>query len=132
MNAMDRRLAYLPTALRPRYGTEGQGRMIEEAWETARRCFACAGACWQSIATWLDHQEPLPDRLLVVIDCAEICEIAAHSLMRGSPEAPRIAALAGELCELTAKVAEDEPELAGCLEAALRCARSCRSFGEAA
>jgi hypothetical protein len=129
---VSRALAYLPTGLRHRYGTEGQGRMVEEARECARRCFGCAGACWQSIANWLDHDEPLPDRLLVIIDCAEICEITAHSLMRGSPEARRLAALAGELCARAAKVAEEEPELAGCVEAALRCARSCTSFGEGA
>jgi hypothetical protein len=129
---MNRQLAYLPTALRHRYATEGQGRMVDEAWECARRCFACAGACWQSVATWLDHQEPLPDRLLVIIDCAELCEVTAHSLMRGSPEAPRLAALTGELAALTAQAADEVPELAGCVEAALRCARACKSFGEAA
>jgi hypothetical protein len=129
---VNRQLAYLPSALRRRFGTEGQGRVVNEAWECARRCFDCAGACWQSVAQLLDNEEPLPDRLLVIIDCAELCEIAAHSLMRGSPEAPRLAVLTGELCALTARVAEGEPALAGCVEAALRCARSCKSFGEKA
>jgi hypothetical protein len=129
---MSRDLAYLPSGLRPRYGTEGQGRVVDEAWECARRCFACAGACWQSVARWLDNEEPLPDRLLVIIDCAEVCEVTARSLMRGSPESTRLAALAGDLCALTATAAEEEPALAGCVEAALRCARSCKSFGEAA
>jgi hypothetical protein len=129
---VDRSLAYLPTTLRPRYATEGQGRIVDESWECARRCFACAGTCWQSIASWLDQAEPLPDQLLVLIDCAELCEVTARSLMRGSPEAGRLAALTGELCALAAKAAEDEPALAGCVEAALRCARSCSSIGEAA
>jgi hypothetical protein len=129
---MDRSLAFLPTALRLRYGTEGQGRIVDESWECARRCFTCAGAGWQAIASWLDQAEPLPDQLLVLIDCAEVCEVAARSLMRGSPEAARLAALAGELCARAAKAAEDEPGLASFVEAALRCARSCSSFAKAA
>jgi hypothetical protein len=129
---MSRALVFLHSALRPRYGTEGQGRMVDEAWECARRCFACAGACWQSVASWLEYDEPLPDRLLVIIDCAEACEVTARSLMRGSPEAARLTELTGELCDLAAKAADMEPQLAGCVEAALRCARSCKSFGEAA
>jgi hypothetical protein len=129
---MSRELVFLPAALRLRYGTEGQGRMVDEAWECARRCFACAGACWTGIASWLDNEEPLADGLLVIIDCAELCEITAHSLMRGSPEAARLAVLTGELSDLAATAAEEVPELAGIVEAALRCARACRSFGEAA
>ena len=129
---MSRELVYLPSVLRLRYGSEGRGRLVDDAWECARRCFACAGACWIGIASWLDKEEPLADGLLVIIDCAELCEITAHSLMRGSPEAARLATLTGELCDLAAKAAEEVPELAGVVEAALRCERTCRSFGEAA
>jgi hypothetical protein len=105
--------------------------MVDEPHECARRALACAGACWQSLSVWLEEDEPLPERLVIVVDCAELCEFTARSLMRGSTEARRIARLCGEICEKAAAVASTEADLASVVVFARRCARVCRSLGEA-
>jgi hypothetical protein len=104
--------------------------MVDEAHVCARRALACAGACWQGLSVWLEREEPLPARLVIIVDCAETCELTARSLMRSSTEMRRIAALCAEICEQAAAVAASEDDLAQIAVAASRCARVCRAFGE--
>jgi hypothetical protein len=118
------------TSLRPRPDSEGQGHMVDEAHECARRALACAGACWHGLSVWLEREEPLPARLVIIVDCAESCELTARSLMRGSTEMRRIAALCAEICEQAAAVTSAEDDLAEIALAARRCARVCGPFGE--
>lgn len=103
---------------------------MDEVHECARRALACAGACWQALSVWLEREEPLPERLVIIVDCAELCEFTARTLMRGSKETRRVAALCGEICERAAAVASTEDDLASVVIAARRCARVCRSLGE--
>jgi hypothetical protein len=127
---MNGTLVYVETSLRARYPTEGQGRLVDELHECARRCLATAGSSWQGLSAWLVRKEPLPERLLVIVDCAELCEVTARSLTRGSGAVRRICGLTAELCERAAEAAETEPELAAFALDARRCARSCRSLAE--
>ena len=104
--------------------------MVDDVRETARRCFACAGACWETLSTWLAEVDPRSDPPTLLMDCAEICELTAHVLIRSSTEGRRFSALCAEICELTAAMAAEHEDLADVVEAARRCARSCRSFAD--
>jgi hypothetical protein len=125
---MKKELVYATTALS--IDSNGRGRMVDELHECARRCLACAGSCWLGLSALLDRVTPIPDRLLVIIDCAELCEVTARSLLRGSSETRRICALTAEICSTAADAARAEPELEGFVEAARRCARTCKSITE--
>jgi hypothetical protein len=120
-----------PSEVRERYASEGHGRIVDEVHETARRCLACAGSAWLGLAALLDRVVPIPDRLIVIIDCAEICEVTARSLMRGSTEMRRICALTAAISGRAAEAAESERELTDFVIAARRCERSCKSISEA-
>jgi hypothetical protein len=73
---------------------------------------------------------PIPDRLIVIIDCAEICEVTARSLMRGSTEMRRICALTAAICGRAAEAAESERELVDFVRMARQWERSCKSISE--
>jgi hypothetical protein len=105
--------------------------MVDEAHECARRALACAGACWQGLSVRLERQESLPDRLVIIVDCAEFCELTARSLLRGSTEMRRISALCAEICERATLIASTEDDLRGIVAVAQRCARVCRPLSEA-
>lgn len=119
-----------PSEVRERYASEGHGRIVDEVHETARRCLACAGSAWLGLAALLDRVAPIPDRLIVIIDCAEICEVTARSLMRGSTEMRPICALTSAICGRAAEAAELERELSDFVTAARQCERSCRSIAQ--
>jgi hypothetical protein len=119
-----------PSEVRERYAGEGSGRIVDEVHEAARRCLACAGSAWLGLAALLDRVAPIPDRLIVIIDCAEICEVTARSLMRGSTEMRRICALTAAICDKAAEAAESESELSDFVTWAHQCARSCRAISE--
>ena len=123
-------LVMSPSEVRERYATEGSGRMVDEVHETARRCLACAGSAWLGLSALLDRLAPIPDRLIVTIDCAEICEVTARSLMRGSTEMRRICALTAAICDRAIEAAEAEHDLADFVNVARQCARSCRAISE--
>lgn len=121
-------LVMSPSEVRERYATESDGRMVDEVHETARRCLACAGSAWLGLSALLDRVAPIPDRLIVIMDCAEICEVTARSLMRGSTETRRICALTAAICDRSTEAAQSERELADFVNAAHQCARSCKSI----
>jgi hypothetical protein len=124
-------LVMSPSEIRERHSTEGRGRIVDEVHESARRCLACAGSAWVGLAALLDRLAPIPDRLIVIIDCAEICEVTARSLMRGSTEMRRICALTAAICARASEAAESERELTDFVIAARQCERSCKSISEA-
>jgi hypothetical protein len=117
-------------ALRLRYPIEGEGRVVDELLECARRCMACAGSAWLGLSLYLEREESVPEELLVIIDCADFCEATARSLIRRSPERREICALTAQICERAAEAAGSEWELEAIVLPALRCARSCRSIAE--
>jgi hypothetical protein len=119
-------------SLRLRYPIEGEGRVVDELLECARRCLACAGSSWLGLSRYLEREESVPDELLVIIDCADFCEATARSLLRRSPERRSICALTAEICERAAEAARTEWELEAVILPALRCARSCRAIAEEA
>jgi hypothetical protein len=123
-------LVMSPSEVRERYASEGSGRIVDEVHETARRCLASAGSAWLGLAALLDRVTPIPDRLIVIIDCAEICEVTARSLMRGSTEMRRICALTAAICGRAAEAAESERELVDFVRVARQCERSCKSISE--
>lgn len=124
-------LVMSPSEVRERYASEGSGRIVDEVHESARRCLACAGSGWLGLSVLLDRVAPIPERLIVIIDCAEICEVTARSLMRGSTETRRICALTAAICGRAAEAAKSERELTDFVTAARQCARSCTAISEA-
>jgi hypothetical protein len=117
-------------AIRLRHPMDGEGRVVDELLECARRCLACAGASWLGVSLYLEREESIPEDLLVIIDCAEFCEATARTLIRRSPERREICALTARICERAAAAARKEAQLEAIVLPALRCARSCRSIAQ--
>jgi len=87
--------------------------------ETARYCTEKGGA------------HVAPAHLALLLDCAEICQTTANSLLRRSPQHGVICGACAQLCEACAKdcdtFAGDE-QMARCAMTCRECARDCRDM----
>ena len=87
--------------------------------ETARYCTEKGGA------------HVAPAHLALLLDCAEMCQTTANSLLRSSPQHGVICGACAQLCEACAKdcdaFAGDE-QMARCAATCRDCARDCRDM----
>ncbi len=103
--------------------------------DTASLCLAHCISCHQRCLEVLQHcierggRYADPAHLRLLQDCADICLVNAHFLLRHSPLQHRTSAVCAELCQYTAasceKFAEDTA-LADCAELATICEASCQ------
>jgi len=76
-----------------------------------------------------DHAEQKHVRLMA--DCIEICQTAAHFMLRGSEQHMAICAACADICDACADSCEelDGEEMKNCAETCRKCAESCRAMG---
>jgi hypothetical protein len=93
-------------------------------------CNACAVACNHCAAACLQEQDvkAMARCIALDIDCAEICQLAAAAMARGSEMAKAICAACAQVCEACG--AECGKHQMGhcqeCARACERCAQECR------
>jgi hypothetical protein len=69
--------------------------------------------------------------LALLLDCAEICQTAANSLLRSSPQHGVICNACAQLCDACAKDCESfagDEQMARCASTCRNCARDCRDM----
>lgn len=72
-----------------------------------------------------------PDHLLLLVDCADICQVLLNFNYINSNAAKRVAELCAQICErCAASCAEfkEDPEMEECSAICKKCAQSCREL----
>jgi hypothetical protein len=94
-------------------------------------CLNCHSVCLATITHCLEmggkHAEAAHIRLM--LDCAEICQISANFMLRGSAMHSRTCGGCAEICERCAQDCErfgDDTYMRACAEACRRCADTCK------
>ncbi|MBI2708606.1 MAG: four-helix bundle copper-binding protein [Actinobacteria bacterium] len=93
----------------------------------------CHTVCLETVTHCLtkggDHARP--DHIVLLLDCAEICQTAANFMTRDSELHGLTCRVCAEICESCAQSCEqlgDDDEMRRCAEACRRCAESCRAM----
>lgn len=74
------------------------------------------------------HLESVHVRLLM--DCAQICQVSADFMLRGSAHHTHICRECAEICSACAESCEAVGGMEECVQACRDCAESCRAMGE--
>lgn len=107
----------------------------EPVWVGIQRALECHCACSEAINHCLERggrlaSKPLP---LSLIDCAQICQLTADLLLRGSPLRHLMTSICVKACERCAQQCdrlEDDDVLQQCAAACRRCAEACLGIDE--
>lgn len=99
-------------------------------------CRDCQDACLATVQHCLRkgglHAEPRHIRTM--LDCADLCGLAANFMARASDHHQSVCALCATLCDACAssceRTAQDEA-MNACAQACRRCAQSCREMAQA-
>lgn len=98
-----------------------------------KRCQECHEACLSAVAHCLEKGGPHADaaHIILLLDCAEICQASANFMLRGSALHGRTCAACAEICrqcaEACAAMGEDEL-MRRCAETCRQCAESCQAM----
>ena len=97
--------------------------------ECIQACQDAHRACLDALRVHLDRGESVAtDLTRALLDCAQITQVSADFLLRGSSLHPRTCGVCAEACQVVAELCERSPEdqaLAACAEACRRCADAC-------
>lgn len=93
-------------------------------------CMKCHRACLETAAQVLETPARAQVSLVVMLlDCAEICQATANSMSRSSPVHAAFCAACAQVCDACAAAcarAKDAAALKACLDVCRDCAMSCR------
>jgi hypothetical protein len=97
----------------------------------AKTCHECKDSCLELVPHCLGlggpHAEPA--HIMLLLDCAQICNTAEEFLHRGSALHARICAACAAVCERCAddceRLAEGDRDMQKCAEICRRCAEMC-------
>ena len=105
-----------------------------------QRCIANCGDCQETCLATVAHCLTLggkyaeAQRIRVMLDCAEICQVAANFMLRRSTLHSYVCRACAEICDACARsceaIANDDEQIRQCVESCRRCAGSCREMAE--
>lgn len=98
---------------------------MESASECHKKCIETINHCLEMGG---EHAEK--KHVALLMDCAEICMVAEHSMMRGSTAHMPVCKACAEVCERCAESCEklEGKEMEECAKACRKCAEDCRAF----
>lgn len=103
----------------------------EETDRCIRRCQDCHALCTRTIRHCLElgGRHAGLEHVRLLVDCAQMCEINADYMLRGSVLHERVCEVCAEACKLCAEncaqLAGDDQLLKQCVDLCRRCAESC-------
>jgi hypothetical protein len=110
--------------------------LTREMDEAARACaegHRVSTRTFSHLRTWeRDASVASPDDLRLLLDCAQVCSVAADFLLRASEFHVLMCSLCAEICRKCQQncrqlaAAEGDPVLAECAAACLQCSNACR------
>lgn len=117
---------------------QGGHHVDDEMRACIQLCRDCHAMCTQTIAHCLKlgGRHAAPDRIRVLMDCAQMCATTVDYMLRESPFHDRVCRLCTELCKQCGKdclqVAGGDQLLKQCVEMCRRCAESCERMASIA
>ena len=96
---------------------------IQACYECAIACNHCAAACLQE-----DDVKAMAQCIRLDIDCAELCQLAASYMARGSERAALVCGTCAQVCDACAAECARHPmeHCQACANACRKCAEECR------
>lgn len=70
--------------------------------------------------------------LRLMLDCAEICRVAAHFMLAGSPYHAAICAACAPICHACAQSCEEIGDMEECVQVCRACTEACARMANAA
>jgi hypothetical protein len=102
----------------------------------------CIDSCWRSHAMCLETERYclekggmhiMSTRMILLADCAEMCEKTANSLLRRSPQHAAVCTACAQLCDACAKeceVMKEDERMQLCARTCRDCANHCREMSK--
>ncbi|HEY7088989.1 MAG TPA: four-helix bundle copper-binding protein [Tepidisphaeraceae bacterium] len=102
-----------------------------------QNCTECHNICTETISHCLHRggEHSQADHIRLMTDCAQICQIAADFMLRGSDLHSLTCGVCSEICALCAEDCErltDDSRMTACAAVCRRCAESCQRMAHAA
>lgn len=94
-------------------------------------CTACHGVCVETIShcLMLGGEHASANHIRLLMDCAEICQLSANFMLRGSGRHEKTCGVCAEICSDCAteceRMGKDDETMRRCAEFCRRCAASC-------
>jgi hypothetical protein len=106
-------------------------QLTVELEECVRHCRECQRECVETLEHCLRQggEQAASNRIVMLFDCAEICETAASFLIRRSDLHGAVCGVCAEICSRCAEDCEDfleDERMRRCAEICRECADSCR------
>lgn len=107
-----------------------EGELLQQA---IQYCLDCHQACDQAVHYCLKKGGVLAQAtpVLILMDCAEVCQITANSMLRGTHVFRYLCEVCAEVCDECAEYCEefvDDPDMRECMEACQRCVFACEEI----
>lgn len=101
-----------------------------------QNCLDCSRICTETISYCHEQggKHTVPAHIKLMLDCAEICQLSAHFMLRGSGFHTQTCAVCAEVCNACAESCEqfgDDAKMNNCADICRRCASSCREMAAA-
>lgn len=98
-------------------------------------CEKCHRVCVETVRYCLEKggRHAAPKHILLLIDCAEICQTNANFMLRGSAVHQAICGACAKTCERCAESCEsigDDAQVKACAKTCRACAESCRNMAK--
>lgn len=112
--------------------------LTSEMRQCARLCHECKDACLELVphCLGLGGAHAAPEHIVMLLDCADICNTSEQFLHRGSAHHGQTCSACAEICEACAvdceRIAEGDRHMRQCADICRRCAESCREMAETA
>ena len=112
-------------------------RMDEMMRDCIDECYSCHDVCMETMAHAVETGGKLTasPHVLLLADCAEICQTSANFMLRRSTLHPQTCAACAAVCERCAQDCEkftDDPQMQMCAQSCRSCAESCRRMASMA
>lgn len=100
-------------------------------------CVRCHEVCLSTIPYCLEQggEHATESHIVLLLDCAAICQTSTDFMLRGSDEQELICAACAAICRRCANECDrhaDDDVMRACAEACRRCAESCERMGTVA
>lgn len=107
-------------------------QMTAEMQHCIDNCTTCHNICVETIShcLLLGGEHASADHIRLLMDCAEICDVSADFMLRGSHRHDKVCGVCAEVCRDCAseceRLAHGDVTMMRCAETCRQCADSCR------
>jgi hypothetical protein len=113
-------------------GHPGMQQLSEAVQMCIQNCLNCHNICLTTITHCLQTggNQASSNHILILTDCAAMCQTSANFMLRNSSFHPRVCALCADICEVCAdeceRMANNDRQMQECARVCRQCAESCR------